>query len=158
MLSSIRTTPYGRRIQGKINAFDGLSESSSGQRTPAETPTPGSVTPGQSHPQVPTMTSSASNVLNPLAGAFGPVKTHQNGGEQSPGMASVTGGVTTYGTDSTNSALTGMGSPGRRPVPQEGRIQQPPIHPPFVPNLNRPRNDNLGKGPVGANGTNGSFF
>ena len=38
ILPAIRSTPYGRRIQGKVNAIDGRSGGSSGQMTPNETP------------------------------------------------------------------------------------------------------------------------
>lgn len=42
-LPAIRSTPYGRRIQGKINAIEGRSGNSSGQMTPNETPGSGQI-------------------------------------------------------------------------------------------------------------------
>ncbi|KAI9671133.1 MAG: hypothetical protein M1817_003640 [Caeruleum heppii] len=43
ILPAIRSTPYGRRIQGKISALDGRSGDSSGQITPNDNPSPGQI-------------------------------------------------------------------------------------------------------------------
>ncbi|KAI9800409.1 MAG: hypothetical protein M1833_003295 [Piccolia ochrophora] len=47
MLPSIRSTPFGRRIQGKIQAIDSRSGSSSGQMTPNDCSSPGQIPLGR---------------------------------------------------------------------------------------------------------------
>ncbi|KAI9837614.1 MAG: hypothetical protein M1837_002948 [Sclerophora amabilis] len=47
VIPSIRTTPYGRRIQGKIQALDGRSGNSSGHITPIDTGSPGQIPLGR---------------------------------------------------------------------------------------------------------------
>ncbi|KAI9798458.1 MAG: hypothetical protein M1825_005338 [Sarcosagium campestre] len=50
MLPTIRSTPFGRRIQGKVQTFDSRSGSSSGQRTPSDVTSPGQISlVGQGH-------------------------------------------------------------------------------------------------------------
>ncbi|KAI9823340.1 MAG: hypothetical protein M1832_002564 [Thelocarpon impressellum] len=47
ILPAIRSTPYGRRIQGKIQALDGRSGNSSGQITPNDASSPGQIPLGR---------------------------------------------------------------------------------------------------------------
>lgn len=49
VLPSIRTTPYGRRIQAKIQASEGVSSNTSGQATPVDASTSQAVVPRQMH-------------------------------------------------------------------------------------------------------------
>ncbi|KAI9852044.1 MAG: hypothetical protein M1838_002013 [Thelocarpon superellum] len=50
ILPAIRSTPYGRRIQGKIQALDSRSGSSSGQITPNDASSPGQIPSGRQNP------------------------------------------------------------------------------------------------------------
>ena len=86
ILPAIRATPYGRRIQGKIQDRDGrLSGGSSGQITPNDVSSPGQiplfrqVTPAfQQRPS--TIQAQNSNFMDAAGNNIGPRYAHNNGG------------------------------------------------------------------------------
>src|SRR4051812_30320391 len=78
-LPGIRSTPYGRRIQAKIQSGDGHSARSSGNATPADAST-GQIPIGrQSHQRGLSNASQTSSFMNPVTNYMNPVNNFTNG-------------------------------------------------------------------------------
>jgi|SRR5579862_4325788 len=114
LLPAIRTTPYGRRIQSKIQVAEGRSANSSGLNTPNDTTSPGQTSlrqpPSNSFHQ---RQFSASQLANSLMNG-----TYSNGGFSSSGVGSI----------SVNTTPTS----GPGPVNQSHRLSNPPFANPTV--------------------------
>lgn len=133
LLPAIRSTPYGRRIQGKIQALDGRSGTSSGQMTPVETPSSSQFTmdastqhhrqmSGQGHATVVNTGNGSNNA------SFG-----QPAGENNTRIAALESGVATVTVPSQhqnpasypNPAAYANNNPLQQPMPSYGRAAQP---------------------------------
>lgn len=176
LIPSLRNTPYGRRIAGKINAIEAVSTETSGQQTPAEGIVPNTMSPGLDLALVPATgpAKPTQSALNPLAGVFGPSKMPSTGGPLNVTMAPTTnahGGPAfpqSNGLPFYPGSTNGMSGSGQRPGAQPGQMQPSSIQLPFVQNFSRPGNQgqisdnqskyNRKKGTKGANGANGSNF
>ncbi|KAI9774911.1 MAG: hypothetical protein M1840_000127 [Geoglossum simile] len=116
LLPAIRTTPYGRRIQSKIQVAEGRSANSSGLNTPNDTTSPGQTSlrqlPSGSFHQ---RQFSASQLANSLMSG-----TYSNGGFSSGGVGSM------------NANATPTSGSGSGPVSQSHRLSSPPFANPTV--------------------------
>ena len=182
-MQSIRSTPFGRRIAGKINAIENRSGTSSGMETPAEGVAPGNSPPAATFPPARSATPSKGpkqSTLNPLAGSFGPMKKAPKAPAESVwtnGLKSEQKDTTTQKPKKETQSKTDVQSGGSSPVSGKtasaqasgSREQQPQHATPkktAVPNFSRPgnhcgnkkrtNNKNSKKGPKGAEGASGS--
>ncbi|KAI9863830.1 MAG: hypothetical protein M1813_003482 [Trichoglossum hirsutum] len=116
LLPAIRTTPYGRRIQSKIQVAEGRSGNSSGLNTPNDVTSPGQTSlrqlPSSSfHQRQFSASQLASSLMN---GAYG------NGGFSNGGVGSM------------NVNIPPTSGPGPGPVSHSHRLSSPPFTTPTV--------------------------
>ncbi|KAI9759398.1 MAG: hypothetical protein M4579_002387 [Chaenotheca gracillima] len=133
VLPSIRSTPYGRRIQGKIQALDGRSGNSSGHITPADNTSPGQIPLSRLvHHQRQTSGTDQSNGAMTPNGTFGNPGIVSPNGSLSNGnaMNAMNAGNTfnqnafTAGPPMPNVGAQNFGPPLPQPQPQQ--LQQQP--------------------------------
>lgn len=141
LLPAIRSTPYGRRIQGKVQAIDGRSGSSSGQMTPVEVPGSGQIpldTHTTSRPYIPT-TSAGPNAFFIPTGAFGSVPTGQANRDVNANVTSPVGdriGSASQGPTQMNAIFPGSGDSNNQT--NNNMAQQ------FIPAYGRPAQSGAG--------------